>query len=272
MGIGVTVFAPFIAMYLIPSFSLSNAYLALGLILGIVIIPASLVIVRNRPADIGLLPDGATSGEAGRAPAPSAPEEGLSLRMALATPAFWLLAVALLLHHSHMGVGQSVVPHLGDIGFPVDIAASVVSTTAFMSMVGLFFFGWLCDRIPVKFAYVIGLVMIVVGIIVLLNIDTGSPVWMVWMYAAFFGFGASSWMTTMSLIVSTTFGLASYGAIFGTLNLFQSIGGASGPLLAGYIYDSTGSYSWAFLAVLAFIVLAMPLVLAVRRPAAHAAH
>ena len=270
MSIGGTVFAPIIAVYLIPSLSLSHAYLTLGLILGTIIVAVSLAVVRNRPADMGLLPDGLAAEETGsEARRPSDPEEGLSLKMALAAPVFWLLAVAMILHHSHMGVGQSVVPHLGDIGFPVAIAASAASTTALMGLAGMFFFGWLCDRIPVKFAYVIGLVFIVIGIVVLLNIGAGSPVWMVWLYAAPFGFGASSWMPTMAMIVSTTFGMASYGTIFGMLNLFQSLGGAAGPLLAGYIFDSSGSYFWAFILILAFEILAMPLVLSVRRPASY---
>jgi len=76
----------------------------------------------------------------------------------------------------------------------------------------MFFFGWLCDKMPVKFVYITGLFLMVLGVLVLINIEAGSPVWMVWLYAILFGFGAGSWMPTMSMLTSTTFGLASYGA------------------------------------------------------------
>jgi MFS family permease len=165
-----------------------------------------------------------------------------------------------------MGVAQSVAPHLDDVGFPVAIAASAISTTAIMGTLGMFFFGWLCDKMPVKFVYIIGLVLMVMGILVLINIDAGSPVWMIWLYAVAFGLGSSSWMSTMSMLTSTTFGLASYGAIFGMLSFFQNIGGSSGSLLAGYLFDTMNTYYWAFIIIMVMIVLAMPLVLAVRRP------
>jgi MFS family permease len=267
MGIGGIIFAPFVAIYLIPHLGWSHAYLVLAAILGGLIIPLSLLVIKSKPTELGLSPDGMATYEiANVAEASTSAAEGLSLKMAVATPAFWLLAGSVILNHTHMGVSQSVVPHLGDIGFPVGIAASAISTTSIMSTAGMFFFGWLCDKIPVKIAYIIGLVLIVMGILVLVNIEAGSPVWMVWLYAVVFGFGVSSWMTTMSILTSTTFGLASYGAIFGMLSLFQNMGGSIGPLLAGYLYDSMNTYYWAFIIIMAMVVLAMPLVLAVRRP------
>ena len=168
-----------------------------------------------------------------------------------------------------MGILQSQVPHLSDIGFPVAIAASVISIGSTMSTAGMFFFGWLCDKIPAKFASVIGLGLMAGGILIFINIDARSPMWMIWLYAIILGFGIGSWLPTMSMLTSTSFGLAAYGAIFGTLSFFQSLGAAIGPLIAGYLYDSMNTYHWAFIVILAMMVLAMPLVLAVRRPSSY---
>jgi MFS family permease len=267
MGIGGIIFAPLVAVFLIPNFDLSHSYLALGLILGGLIIPLSLLVIRSKPADLGVFPDGIEAKVTAKAAGNSAQiPQGLSVKMALATPVFWLLAASVVLNHTHMGISQSVAPYLDDVGFPVGIAASAISTTAVMSTIGMFFFGWLCDRIPVKFVYVIGLVLMTMGILALINIDADSPVWMIWLYAIVFGLGASSWMSTMSMLTSTTFGLASYGAIFGMLSLFQNIGGSAGSLLAGYLYDTMHTYHWAFIIIMTMIMLAMPIVLAVRRP------
>jgi MFS family permease len=266
MGIGGIVFAPLVAVYLIPHLSWSQTYLVLGIILGGLIIPISLLLIRSCPAEQGLFPDGQYIEKTGSTGRNSPAAEGLTLKAALATPAFWLLAGSIVLNHTHMGVSQSVAPHLDDIGFPVQIAASAISTTAVTSTAGMFFFGWLCDKIPVKLVYIAGLCLMAAGILVLVNVNASSPVWMIWFYAVLFGFGAGSWMSTMAMLTSTTFGLASYGAIFGTLGLFQNIGGSGGSLFAGYIFDTLNSYYWAFTIIMVMIVAAVPLVLPVRRP------
>ncbi len=269
MGMGVSgiIFAPLVGVYLIPHFGWSNAYLSLAVIIVLFIIPLSLFVIRTKPADLGLLPDGMESFETANIDEVKVTSSaGLSLKMALSTSAFWLMAVSYLLNCTHMGVLQNQVPHLSDMGFPIGIAATTMSITASMSTAGTFFFGWLCDKISAKFACVVGLCLIALGILIFTNVEAGSPVWTVWLYAIILGFGLGSWMPTMSLLASSSFGLASYGAIFGMLSLFQGFGAAMSPLLIGYLYDFMGTYYWAFIIVLTMVVLAIPLVLAVRRP------
>ena len=270
IGLGGIIYAPFVAIYLIPNFGWSHAYLAMGVIVVVIVFPLSLLVIRTRPADLGLFPDGAEAPETTSLTESSPPAaRGLSLKMALATPAFWLIAAAIFLQHNHMGILQNQVPHLGDIGFPLPIAASVLSIGAGIGTAGMFFFGWLCDKIQAKFAFFIGLFFIAVGISIFINIKAQSPVWMIWLYAAILGFGTGSWLPTLSMLTSTSFGLAAYGAIFGTLSFFQSFGAAIGPLIAGYLYDSMNTYHWAFIIILGMTVLAMPLILSVRRPEFH---
>ena len=70
----------------------------------------------------------------------------------------------------------------------------------------------------------------------------------------------------MSMLVSTNFGLSAYGAIYGMVTLVQSAGIATGPLMAGYLYDTMNSYHWAFIIFVALYAVAIPAVLLVRRP------
>jgi MFS family permease len=270
MGIGFSgiVFPPLVGVYLIPHFGWSSTYLFLLMITVGLTVPLSLFVIRTRPAELGLFPDGMEAPESViTTDAKPLPSEGLSPKMALATPAFWLIAASVTLTHTHLGIVQNQIPHFDDIGFPVSIAASAFSITAALSAFGTFFFGWLCDRIPAKFASAIGLGLMALGISIFINVDAGSPTGLIWLYASVLGLGMGNWMPTMSMLTSTTFGLASYGAIFGTMSFFQNFGAATSPLVAGYLYDSMGTYHWAFIIILALIVLAIPLVLAVRRPA-----
>lgn len=267
LGAGGLALAPLMGGYLIPNFGWRASYLVLA-VLTWVLIPLALLVIKTKPADMGLYPDGKQNSEAeAEAEASLSATGGLTLRMALATSSFWLIAVSFLAHgFSEVGVLQSQVPYLEDIGFPAAMAAGVLGGVGLWSLIGKFGFGWLCDRIQAKYACTIGLGLQFVGTIMLMSVRPASPQAIIWLYAVVIGLGIGSWLPTMSMLISTNFGLTAYGAIFGMTSLTQSIGAATGPLMAGYVHDTIGSYHWAFIIFLALYTVAVPTVLAVRRP------
>ena len=189
------------------------------------------------------------------------------LKMALATPAFWLIVICFLLNDfSHVGVIQSQVPYLDDIGFPVAMATTALGGVGLGSAIGKFGFGWLCDRIQPKYACAIGLVFQVVAIIVIMNVTSSSSLALIWLYTTTMGLGGGSWLPTSSMLTSTNFGLADYGSIFGLVTLSVMVGSATGPLMAGYMYDIMNTYQWAFIIFLVLYIISIPTILAVRRP------
>jgi len=227
-----------------------------------------LLVIKTKPVDMGLYPDG-VEGPAAVVVTEALPvtTTGVSFKTALATSGFWLIAVSYLAGgFSQVGILQNQVPHLADIGFPVTMAAGALGAVGLGSVVGKFGFGWLCDLIPAKYACSIGLGFQTVAIIILMSIKPTSPLAIVWLYVFLIGLGAGAWLPTLSMLISTNFGLAAYGTIFGAANFAQSIGVATGPLMAGYIYDTMGTYHWAFIIFLAFQAVSIPTILAVRRP------
>jgi MFS family permease len=272
MAAGALVASPAIAVWLIPHYGWRATYLILGVVNAAVIVPLSSLVIKTRPAEMGLYPDGVEPGkeknvrQGNTRPHRSSIEQSIPLKSALATSAFWLIGMSLVLNHTHVGIFQSAFPHLRDMGFSPGIAASTMSLTSLAGCFGMFFFGWLCDKIRPKYASAIGLGVIALSIVIMLNIGPRSPVALIWMYALALGFGSGSWLTTMSMLTSSTFGIASYGAIFGVITIFQNVGAGGGPLLAGYVYDTTHTYSWAFVMILAMVLSAIPLVLLVKRP------
>jgi len=267
VGAGGFVLSPLIGGYLIPNFGWRISYLALALITSI-LIPIVLLVIKAKPADVGLYPDGVQVPEAtAAAEALLSAAQGLSLKMALATSAFWLIAISFVANSfSHMSVLQSQVPYLDDIGFPVAIAATALGSVGLASALGKFGFGWLCDQIPAKYACCLGLGLQLAAVFVLRSIGSASPLAMIWLYAIMMGLGLGSWLPTMSMLISTNFGLASYGAVFGMIYLSNCIGSAIGPLMAGYMYDAMNTYHWAFIIFLILYAVAIPAILAVRRP------
>ena len=146
------------------------------------------------------------------------------------------------------------------------MAAGVHGVVGLWSTIGKFGFGWLCDRIQAKYACAIGLGLQTVGTIVLMNVKLTSPTAIIWLYAFLMGFGVGNWLPTMSMLISTNFGLVAYGAIFGMISFTQSLGAATGPLVAGYMYDTMGTYHWVFIMIGASYAVSMLSILAVRRP------
>lgn len=271
MGVSISgfVFAPLIAVWLIPDFGLSHTFLILALINAGVIVPLTVLVLRTRPADMGLYPDGIKTLEHQdnvTEQSLSRVSGGLTLEAALKTRAFWFIGLYLVLNHSYMGVLHSAFPHLTDFGFSAAVGATVIGLTSVAGTFGMFFFGWLSDRIATRYMSTMGLGVLTLGILIIINIGPGSPLWLIWLYALVMGFGCGCWLPSMSMLISTTFGMAHYGSIFGTLALFQHAGGGTGPLLAGYVFDSTQSYHWAFISIMAAQIIAVPVVLKVRRP------
>ena len=270
IGIGGFALAPLVGGYIIPSFGWRVSYLVLAMLAWVLIIPLALLVMKTKPADMGLYPDGRQAPDAMTgAEASFSTARGLTLRMALATSAFWLICISFLLNQfSQIGLVQSQVPHLEDIGFPVVTAATALGFVGLASAIGKFGFGWLCDRIPAKYACSIGLGFMLTGLIIFMNIKPTSPLAMVWLYAFTTGLGSGSWLPTMSMLISTNFGLVAYGTIFGVVALFQNLGMAVSPLMAGYMYDTMNTYHLAFIIFLVLFGIAILAMLAVRRPKA----
>ena len=267
IGAGGFIMSPIIGGYLIPGFGWRTTYLVLAALIWCLLIPLALLVIKTRPSDIGLQPDGRPDSEVVAEEASSPPTRGLTLRMALAIPAFWLIAVSFLTGgFGQVGSLQSLVPHLTDIGFPAAMAAGALGILGVGSTIGKFGFGWLCDWVPAKYSCAIGLGFQAAGILILMTIAPTSPPTRVWLAALILGLGVGSWLPTLSMLVSTNFGLTAYGTIYGLMNFAQSFGIAAGPLTAGNIFDATGSYYWAFIVFLALYAVSIPSVLLVRRP------
>ncbi|MFC2062743.1 MFS transporter [Chloroflexota bacterium] len=267
LGAGTFVMPPIIGGYLIPAFGWGTSYMVLGVLVWILIIPATLVLMKSKPSDMGLFPDGSKSVlEDTKALALLPTSKGLGLKKIIATPAFWFIAASYFLGSFSIGsVIQTHAPHLEDMGFPVALAAGALGAIGVFNLMGKFAFGWLCDRMLAKHVWVIGLTFALLGIIFLMSVRPDSPTALIWLYAILIGFSAGSWLPAMSMIISRRFGLTSYSSVYGLVALAQSLGLAIGPFVVGYLYDSMGNYDSAFITLIVLIVVAMPAILAVRK-------
>ena len=269
-GIGVGGFAvpPIVGAFFIPTFGWRNTCVISGLLTALIITPLSLLIIRSKPADMGLQPDGVEAIQKNdETPLTAMHEADLNLKMASRTPTFWSLMIALAAFTvSNNAIFQSQVPYLQGIGFPLVATASVMSLAGFGSGAGKFVFGWLGDHVQAKYILVIGIGTQVTAITLLMTMKSTIPVIILMLYAIIFGLSMGCWLPFMSLAVSRTFGLVSYGVIFGLMNFIFMGCGAAGPVAAGLIYDAYQSYYWAFILSYALYGIALLAILLVRYP------
>jgi MFS family permease len=248
-GVGTLVIIPLTERW-ITAWGWRMALTGQAVLLVTIVLPLSLFILRLRPAELGLLPDGEPS------PLPhrpltermvGRPAVHWSLRQAIRTPAFWLLLVASFggLFSLRMLTVHQVAAAV-DVGFDRFFAATVMGFSG--GVVVLAFIGWglLADRIGRRRAFVISSFMMAAAIMTLLSIHSAASAWPLYLYAVLFGLAEGSRSSLLTAIMSDTFPGDSVGRINGFVGMAFGAGAATGSWLAGYLFDLIGSYAPAF--------------------------
>ncbi|MGE3652274.1 MAG: MFS transporter [Reyranellaceae bacterium] len=260
VGVGAVVLLPWLQSIILGR-GWREACWALGIVVLCVLGPLNLL-VRHKPQDIGLLPDG------DRQPAPGAAKRPTTIvdaawaatvwtpRSALGTARFWWIAVgffcALVIWYM---VQVHQTKYMVEIGFGPSLAAwslGIVSVVAIPGQIGL---GALSDRIGREAVWSLGCAGFALCYVALIAMEHApSPLLLYAMIftQGFFGYALTS---VMGPIVLEIFEGPHYGAIFGLLTLPSIGGGAVGPWLGGIIHDATGSYRLAFFIAIACSVL-----------------
>lgn len=218
---------------------------------------------------MGLEPDGNVQDSLGTKakPIPASPSPELSSGQALATSAFWLVVISFLLHDfSQAGYFHNQVPYFEETGFSSAAAATALSLVGLGSGIGKFGFGWLCDYIPAKFAALLSLLPQVAIIVLALNFSATTPSFQLLASAFIFGLSIGAMYPTLSVLTASYFGLKSYGTIFGIFSFCTNFGAGTGPLLAGFLHDMTGTYQLPFLIFIGLFVVSFVLLTAARQP------
>ena len=253
-SLGGMLLVPF-GMYLLQATSWRMTWVALGLIVLVLAVPLAFLFIRDDPAQRGLLPDGDTS-PTGALPTPSGTSAVLPKRrqgsfevdrwsQSFRSPPMWQMSFAYTVCGITTGVMSAhFVPYAIDEGVSPSMAAIIFGFMVGLNMVGAIGAGILADRFGRK--NVLTMVYFTRGIaFILLFLIPGSTG--LWVFAILAGF---SWIATVPLTTSLTadvYGLRALGTISGVSFLCHQVGGFSSILLAGFLYDVTGSYDLPFI-------------------------
>jgi MFS family permease len=247
-GAGGAVMAP-AAHHLISSYSWGTAFLFMAAVLIVIGTPIAAFVMRTKPEDMGQLPDGEVPEKANPSPVKKndlASLPGFTFGQALRTRAFWLIGIGGLLWGVGFLMGLThCVAHAVDIGISAAVAAGAVGLLSLFSIAGRLGFGWLGDRIDKRYVL---MATMACGFLAYIALMLATSAFLLYVFAFFLGLCVGGITPLAPAILADYFGRKDHGTIYGFSGLFlRQVGCAAGPLLAGYLFDVTGSYDIAFI-------------------------
>lgn len=249
------------------------AYRYLG-ILSLVLVAPVMLLMRRRPEDIGLLPDGARPTQAGRAETGRGSprrrgqagegEFSWTVGEALRTKTFWLVVLTASTATLASGtIGFSLVPYLADdVGLTKAQSAGVLSLGTFLA-IGNLGWGYLADLITPRKCLAIA--MIAAGAMALFLTAVNSlPTALV--FALVFGIASGPAGSLESMMLAQYYGRNSYGAILGAFAPFQTVMLGLGPALGALFRELAGPYTTLYFGLAGLYFMAAIFVFLARPP------
>jgi MFS family permease len=251
VGVGSITLLPWV-QHMIEQTGWRTACTAMGILVLVVLTPINLLL-RKRPQDLGLEPDGdaAPSASAGSQISnvvdPNWAGIDWTLRRALRTARFWWISTG---YFCGLYIWYAVQVHqtkyLLDIGFSPSVAVWALGAVSLLGIPGQILLGHLSDRVGREWiwgASCLGFAISFAALIALAHSPTLLLVYVMVLSQGMLGYGLTS---IMGAVVLEIFQGRHYGSIFGTIMLAALAGGAAGPWVTGVLHDLSGSYTTAF--------------------------
>jgi MFS family permease len=242
LGLGGVVSPPTVNLF-IKHFGWRHALEITGSLILLVLVPVGLWITRSTPAEMGLVPDGAS-------PIPceyNAADEQASngVLSSIRTANFWLILTgAALVVGAINAVTQQFILFLKDQGYSSTTAAHFLSILLASSLGGRVLVGYLADRFKKK--NTMALFYLLLGCAIPLLCIAQRPVAAV-AFAVVFGFAMGADYMLIPLVTAECFGIESLGKLLALIIMGYSIGQWIGPWMAGRIFDTYHSYKLAWI-------------------------
>jgi len=255
MGLGTFLLVP-LSQSLISLYGWRPAFVILGGLVLLIALPLNVLFLKHKPEELGLQVDGLElvrpSKDNGAQPAGwISVQTDWTLREVLRTRSFWALVA--FPFFSLIGVYVVVVHNVRfmvDKGIEPMTAALIFALAGISSSVFRVFWGWVSDHIGREKAYTAGMACLFLGVFSLLLMDALEKRVFIYTFAVFFGMGWGSTAPLFMAVAADLFKGRIFGLIYGIVEGVMGLGGAIGAWSAGFIFDRTTSYRWAFVLVL----------------------
>lgn len=263
-----------ITVFVIAASGWRTMFIVFAIVTWVVVLIPSAILMRRRPEDMGLHPDGINPGAA-EADSPqeeepenneaaSASEPIWSRREVLMTASFWLLVASFAVDSmAFQAINISLAPYIQDMGYGDAMLAGVITFRAIIMAVVVLFMGFAAEHAHRATVRVVPFLIQGAGAFLFLLAE--EPVFL-WLAVTVYGLGSSGVLVTQEVVWANYFGRLSLGLVR-SLGYLVAFGfGAVGPIAMNAVYDLTGSYRPAFIVITALFVVAAFL-MGVARPA-----
>jgi OFA family oxalate/formate antiporter-like MFS transporter len=269
VSMGGVLMAP-LASWWVDAYGWREAWVLMGLLVWALILPSA-YIIRRSPEEAGLMPDGMSAAEAEaysatKKRASAVSEVQWTRGEAVRTPTIWLVILAYGI--ANVGLGAMLLhlfSFLTDQGYSRGTAASLFSVMSWSALLSKAFWGVLMDRFHARYLSAVGFALSGLAIIALLLVAEHSKEMAV-IVLALYGLGIGGTVPLQETVWASYFGRTHLGKIRSVAMPFSIIFGAGGPLMAGVLYDTTGSYTVAFCLFALFSAVGLVLILLARPP------
>lgn len=265
---GAWVLAPQLALSLVATLGWRGTYVCFGGLVAALVIPLALLLVRDRPEDLGLAPDGDPPAAPREPSAPAPDEPGFTLAEAARTRAYWILAAAAVVPPL---IGTALIfdmqPILGERGLPADDAALAVSAWSGATCLWAVPAGLLTDRWQPHRLLAAGLAAIAAAS---LSLATVSSVWGAVLAVSLLSVGNSTVTACSTAALARYFGRRHHGAIRSSVIRLAIVGTGLGTLSTGLSAELADSYLPALVGFALMCLPILALALSLRPPASPA--
>lgn len=243
MGISLSgVVMPVVSAWIIESYGWRVGFMAFAVVTLVGVYPIVSRFVVTCPADLGMLPDSGLKNIDTSLIADD--QKQWHLKDAMTNKNFWLVVITFGLLFCCMGATLThMVPRVTDMGFSLTAAAPILSFGAATGVIGKFVYGIITDYWSAKLAIWTAIFSQIAGQLLLLSADT---YWQLALGASVFGFGMGGIVPIHGSLVSSLFGQAGFGYIMGLMRPAMLPLMVTGIPFAGWIYDTRGTYDFAF--------------------------
>ncbi len=243
--------------WLVDTYQWRTTMVILGLGMWVLGIPLSLV-VRNKPEELGYLPDGEPRTEDKFVPG-ARENSAMEFQQILKSKDFWYINIAEAIRFLAISaVILHVMPYLGSVGMQRHTASIIAASIPLLSISGRLGFGWLTDFYDKRRVLALAFCLMALG---MLAFSYARLFWLVFPFLFLFSPAYGGGMVLRGAIILQYFGRTSFSKLLGITMGSASVGGIIGPTLAGWTYDATGSYYLIWLIFSGLLLLALGLIL-----------
>ncbi len=267
-GLGGFVFSPLISWMAI-NWGIRTALIVLAVCAIVLAGGGTLLLIRNRPEDLGQYPDGIPPQPAKANPAPSSNPAARVIdwtaREAFRSFTLWMVVIIGAANGWALGtVVAHQVTHFELMGIPKLVAAGALGLVPGMSVLGRLTYGPLTDRFAAKWVTVGYLVLELLAVILLFF---ARSVGVMYLYAILFGLAYGGLLVAWPVLIGLYFGRRYYAQILGWVLPVTTILMATAPLVGGLLFTAAGGvYTITFIVVMAFVAAGLVAALLLRRP------